>query len=71
MKVRSCQKPGLVGEQGASVHCMSDQFIALTETSSPHSDQHRQFGLVVDDRSRVRDLVRAAGRRLRRDELAW
>jgi catechol 2,3-dioxygenase-like lactoylglutathione lyase family enzyme len=40
---------------------MGDQFIALMETSSPHSDQHRQFGLVVDDRSRVRDLVRAAG----------
>ena len=40
---------------------MGDQFIALMETSSPHSDQHRHFGLVVDDRSRVRDLVRAAG----------
>ena len=40
---------------------MDDQFIALMETSSPHSDQHRHFGLVVDDRSRVRDLVRAAG----------
>jgi hypothetical protein len=31
------------------------------EASSPHSDQHRHFGLVVDERSRVRDLVRAAG----------
>jgi short-subunit dehydrogenase len=40
---------------------MGDQFIALMETKSPHSDHHRHFGLVVDDRSRVRDLVRAAG----------
>jgi catechol 2,3-dioxygenase-like lactoylglutathione lyase family enzyme len=40
---------------------MGDQFIALMETSSPHSDQHRHFGLVVDDRSRVLDLVRAVG----------
>jgi catechol 2,3-dioxygenase-like lactoylglutathione lyase family enzyme len=40
---------------------MGDQFIALMEASSPHSDQHRHFGLGVDERSRVRDLVRAAG----------
>jgi catechol 2,3-dioxygenase-like lactoylglutathione lyase family enzyme len=32
---------------------MGDQFIALMEASSPHSDQHRHFGLVVDERSRV------------------
>jgi catechol 2,3-dioxygenase-like lactoylglutathione lyase family enzyme len=30
---------------------MGDQFIALMETSSPHSDKHRHFGLVVDDRT--------------------
>lgn len=40
---------------------MGDQFIALVETTSPHSDRHRHFGLVVDDRSQVRDLARAAG----------
>jgi catechol 2,3-dioxygenase-like lactoylglutathione lyase family enzyme len=40
---------------------MGDQFIALMETSSTHSDRQRHFGVVVDDRSRVRDLARAAG----------
>ena len=40
---------------------MGDQFIALMETSAPHADRQRHFGLVVDDRSRVRDLARAAG----------
>ena len=40
---------------------MGDQFIALMETKSPHSDRHRHFGLVVDDRSQVRELARAAG----------
>lgn len=40
---------------------MGDQFIALMETHSPHSDQRRHFGLVVDDRSKVRELARAAG----------
>ena len=40
---------------------IGDQFIALMETRSSHSDQHRHFGLVVDDRSKVRELARAAG----------
>jgi catechol 2,3-dioxygenase-like lactoylglutathione lyase family enzyme len=40
---------------------MGDQFIALMETESSHSDRHRHFGLVVDDRSQVRELARAAG----------
>jgi catechol 2,3-dioxygenase-like lactoylglutathione lyase family enzyme len=40
---------------------MGDQFIALTETASPHRDAHRHFGLVVDDRSAVRELAKAAG----------
>jgi len=40
---------------------MGDQFLALTETESPHLDNHRHFGLVVDDRSQVRELARAAG----------
>jgi hypothetical protein len=40
---------------------MGDRFIALMETSWPHSDKDRHFGLVVDDRSHVRDLARAAG----------
>ena len=40
---------------------MGDQFINLTQTSAEHRDSPRHFGLVVDDRSAVRDLVTAAG----------
>lgn len=40
---------------------MGDQFIALMQSDTPHRDEHRHFGLVVDDRSKVRDLARAAG----------
>jgi predicted enzyme related to lactoylglutathione lyase len=40
---------------------MGDQFIALAETPAPHRDAHRHFGLVVDDRSAVRELAKAAG----------
>jgi catechol 2,3-dioxygenase-like lactoylglutathione lyase family enzyme len=43
---------------------MGDQFIALMETKSYHADKDRHFGLVVDDRSRVRELASAAGARL-------
>src|SRR5918992_2736623 len=40
---------------------MGDQFIALAETATPHRDARRHFGLVVDDRSAVRELAKAAG----------
>jgi catechol-2,3-dioxygenase len=40
---------------------MGDQFIALMEGRTQEADDHRHFGLVVDDRSRVRELVEAAG----------
>ena len=40
---------------------LADQFINLIEDSSGHRDRRRHFGLVVDDRSRVRALVEAAG----------
>ncbi len=40
---------------------MGDQFIALMETRRPHRDRNRHFGLVVDDRSRVVALAKAAG----------
>jgi catechol 2,3-dioxygenase-like lactoylglutathione lyase family enzyme len=50
---------------GAAFIDMGDQFVALmrSETAgSPSSrDEHRHFGLVVDDRARVRELARAAG----------
>lgn len=40
---------------------MGDQFIALMEAHGHGRDDHRHFGLVVDDRSRVRELARSAG----------
>jgi len=43
---------------------MGDQFLALMEEKSPHADRQRHFGLVVDDRARVRELAKAAGARL-------
>src|SRR6266436_1241699 len=43
---------------------LGDQFINLMETSTPHEDRRRHFGLVVDDRSTVRARVEAAGGKL-------
>ena len=43
---------------------MGDQFIALMETKTPHEDKQRHFGVVVDDRSHVKQLAEAAGARV-------
>jgi predicted enzyme related to lactoylglutathione lyase len=43
---------------------LGDQFINLMETPTAHEDRRRHFGLVVDDRSRVRVRVEEAGGRL-------
>lgn len=43
---------------------LGDQFINLMQTPTPHEDQRRHFGLVVDDRSSVRRRVEEAGGRL-------
>jgi catechol 2,3-dioxygenase-like lactoylglutathione lyase family enzyme len=40
---------------------MGDQFIALMQTHRQERDNERHFGLVVDDRSHVRELAKAAG----------
>ena len=40
---------------------MGDQFINMTQVDTKHRDSPRHFGLVVDDRSAVRELVKAAG----------
>ena len=40
---------------------MGDQFIALMTSDTQHRDEHRHFGLIVDDRSRIRELAEAAG----------
>jgi catechol 2,3-dioxygenase-like lactoylglutathione lyase family enzyme len=40
---------------------MGDQFLALSRGRHQAPDQSRHFGLVVDDRSKVRSLAEAAG----------
>ena len=47
--------------QGQAFLDMGDQFLALMEGRRQGADEHRHFGLVVDDRSRVRELAQAAG----------
>jgi catechol-2,3-dioxygenase len=46
---------------GAAFIDMGDQFIALMEGRKQPADEQRHFGLVVDDRARVRRLAEAAG----------
>lgn len=43
---------------------MGDQFIALSRGRHQRPDQDRHFGLVVDDRSAVRDLVIKSGAKM-------
>jgi predicted enzyme related to lactoylglutathione lyase len=43
---------------------LGDQFINFMQTTTPHEDQRRHFGLVVDDRSTVRQRVEEAGGKL-------
>lgn len=50
--------------EGRAFIDMGDQFLALMEGESQQTDRHRHFGLVVDDRSRVRELAEAAGARI-------
>ena len=40
---------------------MGDQFLALAQGDDPVADRHRHFGLVVDDRGRVRQALQEAG----------
>lgn len=40
---------------------MGDQFLALAEGDDPVADRQRHFGLVVDDRGRVRNALQEAG----------
>ena len=48
--------------EGSAFIDMGDQFLAMTETAAaPRSCEHRHFGIVVDDRSAVRQLAEAAG----------
>ena len=43
---------------------MGDQFIALSEGRTQPPDEHRHFGLVVDDRERTRSALERAGAEL-------
>lgn len=43
---------------------LGDQFLALMQTRAPHQDRACHFGLVVDDRARVRALAEAAGAKM-------
>ena len=40
---------------------MGEQFLALAEGDDPVADRQRHFGLVVDDRGRVRKALEEAG----------
>ncbi|MGH8762832.1 MAG: VOC family protein [Nitrosospira sp.] len=51
-------------DQRAAFIDMGDQFIALTQGRSQSADDDRHFGLVVDDRSHVRELAEAAGAKM-------
>ena len=51
------------GETNAFID-MGDQFINLTRSGTAHRDSPRHFGLVVDDRSAVRELAAQAGAEL-------
>lgn len=50
--------------EGMAFIDMGDQFLALQEGRTQKADEHRHFGLVVDDRSRVRELAEAAGAKM-------
>jgi catechol 2,3-dioxygenase-like lactoylglutathione lyase family enzyme len=47
--------------EGQAFIDLGDQFLALSEVKTPHQDRARHFGLVVDDRTQVRELAQAAG----------
>jgi catechol 2,3-dioxygenase-like lactoylglutathione lyase family enzyme len=51
--------------EGQAFIDMGDQFIARLETPATHQDAERHFGLVVDDRSAVRERAARAGATLR------
>ena len=43
---------------------MGDQFLALSERRSGGADEHRHFGVVVDDRQAIRDALEGTGAEL-------
>lgn len=59
-ELRSCHKDD-DGQPDMAFIEMGDQFLALCRGRHQAPDQNRHFGLVVDDRSKVRSLAQAAG----------
>lgn len=59
-ELRGCHKDD-DGQPDMAFIDMGDQFLALSRGRSQAPDQSRHFGLVVDDRSKVRSLAQAAG----------
>ncbi len=49
---------------GAAFLDMGDQFLALSEHRTGAPDEHRHFGIVVDDRQAIRDALERAGAEL-------
>ena len=47
--------------EGSAFLDMGDQFLALMEVDEIATDNHRHFGLVVDDREGLRSRMEAAG----------
>jgi catechol 2,3-dioxygenase-like lactoylglutathione lyase family enzyme len=52
---------GVEREPGMAFIDVGDQFLALSEGRSQLSDDARHFGLVVDDKARVRETLEARG----------
>jgi catechol 2,3-dioxygenase-like lactoylglutathione lyase family enzyme len=46
---------------GAAFLDMGDQFLALSEPRGGAPDEHRHFGIAVEDREAVREALEAAG----------
>jgi lactoylglutathione lyase len=46
---------------GAAFLDMGDQFLALSEPRGGPPDEHRHFGLVVDDRDAIRETLASEG----------
>jgi catechol 2,3-dioxygenase-like lactoylglutathione lyase family enzyme len=59
-ELRGCHKDD-DGHPDMAFIDMGDQFLALSRGRHQAPDQGRHFGLVVDDRSKVRSLAEAAG----------
>ncbi len=56
-----CSSSRCVAELKNSLHRHGDQFINLSEGRTQHPDRARHFGLVVDDKEKIRRQLKEAG----------